>query len=248
MDGCCENFWKKLVIAFNIIFLICGLALLGAGIYFQLTLEGFSAILGNENINPGTLLIIIGGIMVIVAFFGCCGAYCENPCMLKTFGALVALLLLIEVILVVVVYFKQPAIKEHMRGTIKEYNTNNATENVRIKQMWDTVQQNYECCGVVHPRDWTESNQIFNLTKSVPDSCCKEEIKGCGENARKNPDNEDIFAEGCYLKLSGDSVLLGTVGGVLLGIQLLAIIVPFCMACRRKDNEDGYSQTNMQEF
>merc|ERR1711902_448205 len=105
MDDCCGSCWKKLVIAFNTIFLICGLALLGAGIYFQLTLEGFSAILGNENINPGTLLIIIGGITVIIAFFGCVGACCENrcgACMLKTFGSLVALLLLIEVILVVV--------------------------------------------------------------------------------------------------------------------------------------------------
>jgi len=242
MDDCCGSCWKKLVIAFNIIFLICGLTLLGAGIYFQLTLEGFSAILGNENINPGTLLIIIGGITVITAFFGCCGAFCDNPCMLKTFGSLVALLLLIEVILVVVVYFKQPAIEEHMKETIQEYNTNNVTENAGITKMWDTMQQTYECCGVVHPRDWDSV-----LPKSVPDSCCKEKTDGCGENARKSPDNEDIFAKGCYVKLSEDSVLLGTVGGVLLGIQLLAIIVSCCMACRRKNSEDGYELTNIQD-
>jgi len=245
MDDCCGTCWKKLVIAFNTIFLICGLTLLGAGIYFQLTLEGFSAILGNENINPGTLLIIIGGITVIIAFFGCVGACCENSCgacMLKTFGSLVALLLLVEVILVVVVYFKQPAIEEHMKGTIQEYNTNNATENAGITKIWDTMQQNYECCGVVHPSDWKSV-----LPKSVPDSCCKEKTDGCGENARKSPDNEDIFAKGCYVKLSEDSVLLGSVGGVLLGIQLLAIIVSCCMACRRKDSEDGYELTNMQD-
>ena len=162
--------------------------------------------------------------------------------MLKTFGSLVALLLLIEVILVAVVYFKQTAIKEHMQGTIQEYNTNNATENEGITKMWDTLQQNYQCCGVVHPRDWEPV-----LSKSVPDSCCKEVTNGCGENARKNPDNEDIFAKGCYVKLTKDDVLLGTVGGVLLVIQLLAIIVSFCMACRRKNSEDGYELTNMQD-
>ena len=248
MENCCGSCWKRLVIAFNTIFLICGLTLLGAGIYFQLTLEGFAAILGNEKINPGTLLIIIGGITVILAFFGCVGACCENSCgacMLKTLGSLVALLLLVEVILVVVVYVKQsqgPAIQEHMKGTIQEYNTNNATENAGITKMWDTMQQNYECCGVMHPRDWEPV-----LPKSVPDSCCKEKTDGCGENARKSPDNEDIFAKGCFVKLSEDSVLLGTVGGVLLGIQLLAIIVSCCMAFRRKDSEDGYELTNMQD-
>ena len=245
MEDCCGTCWKKLVIAFNIIFLICGLGLLGAGIYFQLTLEGYSAILGNENINPGTLLIIIGGITVIIAFFGCCGAFCENACMLKTFGSLVALLLLIEVILVAVVYFKQSAIKEHMQGTIQEYNNNNATENEGITKMWDTLQQNYECCGVVHPRDWNKSHVLS--PKSVPDSCCKEETKGCGENARNKPDNSIIFSQGCYVKLTEDDVLLGTVGGVLLGIQLLAIIISCCMAFRRKDSEDGYELTNIQD-
>ena len=164
--------------------------------------------------------------------------------MLKTFQALT--IILVSILCVVIrqldVYFKQPAIQEHMTKSIQEYNTNSATENSRITKMWDTMQQNYECCGVVHPRDWERV-----LPKSVPDSCCKEKTDGCGENARKSPDNEDIFAKGCYVKLKEDSVLLGTVGGVLLGIQLLAIIVSCCMAFRRRDIADDYELTEKNE-
>ena len=93
----------------NIIFIVCGLGLLGYGIYLQLTMDNYSALLGVENINPGTIIIIGGSIMIILGFFGCCGAWQKDngcgTCMLRTFGSLSALLLLIEVVFVLVVYF-----------------------------------------------------------------------------------------------------------------------------------------------
>merc|ERR1712018_1127502 len=119
-----------------------------------------------------------------------------------------------------------------MNKTIQDYNTNND----EVSKIWDTMQQYYECCGIEHPRDW-----IGTLPRSVPDSCCKEEIPGCGKNAMVDPDPPSIFGKGCYveqgkfnhlrihLKLSENSVLLGALGGALLIIQLLAIIVSFCL-------------------
>jgi len=240
--GDCEKIWKKLVMFFNIVFLVFGLGILGYGIYLQLTLEGFSAITGYDYINPGTLLIIIGGIMVILAFFGCCGAWFGDnscgTCMLRTFAALIAFLLLLQIILGLVVYFKQDSIKDHLKESMQKYNTNNATENDQISKIWDTMQQYYKCCGVEHPSDWDDV-----LGKSVPDSCCKEETPDCGKDVRKtDPDPKAIFGKGCYLKLSENSVLWGSVGGVLLVIQLLAIIIPCCMARRR-----GYQRGNDSE-
>ena len=233
MADCFTNCWKNLFQSFNVAFLYIGLGLLGYGIYLQLTLEGYEAILGYENINPGTFLIIVGGIMIIIAFFGCCGAwFYENSCgacMLRTFGSLITLLLLLQVIFVLVVYFKQDTIQEHMRGTMEDY-SKNATENEGVTKAWDTLQQSYGCCGVGAPRDWDRI-----LGKSVPDSCCTEETVGCGTDARNIPDSKKIYLKGCYEKLSHDSVLLGAVGGVLLVVQLLAIIIACCMARPKHD-------------
>ena len=251
MADCFTNCWKNLVIIFNVLFLLIGLGLLGYGIYLQLTLEGYEAILGYENINPGTFLIIIGGIMIIIAFFGCCGAwFYENSCgacMLRTFGALITLLLLLQVIFVLVVYFKQDAIQQNMKGTLKDYDINNATEKEGVTKLWDTMQRSYGCCGVTRNDEWEEVYKDSSHPKSVPDSCCLDETPGCGKDVFKNnPDDKNIYTQGCYLKLSKDSVLLGVVGGVLLVVQLLAIIVSCCMARRKSEGADGnYELANM---
>jgi len=238
MGDCSEKFLKILVMVLSISFLVCGLVLLGYGIYLHMTLEGFSSITGNEIINPGMVMIVIGGALVIIAFVGYFGFRFENVCMLRTFASLIAFLLLFEVIIVPVVDLKQESIKEHMNKTIQDYKTSND----EVSKIWDTMQQGYECCGLEHPRDW---DGVF--PKSVPDSCCKEQISGCGKNARKDPDPKSIFGKGCYVekgkfhhlrihpKLSEDSLLLGALGGALLIIQLLAIIVSCCLA-RKIDN------------
>jgi len=249
MANCFMNCWKNLVIFFNVLFLLIGLGLLGYGIYLQLTLEGYEAILGHESINPGTFLIIIGGTMIIVAFFGCCGAWFENPCMLRTFAALITLLLLLQVIFVLVVYFQRDTIRKHMEETLKDYDTNNATEKEPITKLWDTMQQSYGCCGVNRTDDWEDVYKGSSHPNSVPDSCCIVETRGCGEDVFKiNPDDKNIYPQGCYVKLSTDSVLWGVLGGVLLVVQLLAIIVSCCMARRKSAGADeSYNMVNMDD-
>lgn len=255
MADCFTNCWKYLMSTFNALFLLIGLGLLGYGIYLQLTLESYEDILGYENVNPGTFLIIIGGIMIIIAFFGYCGNwFYENSCgacMLRTFGSLITLLLLLQVIFVLVVYFKKDSIQANLVGTLNEYDINNATEKdgraVVLTKMWDTMQQSYGCCGVTHPRDWEKVYKESSHPKSVPDSCCLKETPGCGEDIRNNPDDKSIYEQGCYLKLSQVLIkLLGLVGGILLVLQLLAIIASCCLARRKSAGADGnYEMANM---
>jgi CD63 antigen len=59
--------------------------LLGIGIWGELTLGEYLklTILDDYGINTGPrLLIAIGAIITFVSFFGCCGAWKENRCML----------------------------------------------------------------------------------------------------------------------------------------------------------------------
>jgi CD63 antigen len=68
---------------FVFIFQISGIAILVVGALIQDYFNYPNVIGGNFNIGP-VLLIILGVIVFVVAFFGCCGAVKENHCMIMT--------------------------------------------------------------------------------------------------------------------------------------------------------------------
>ena len=69
-------------------------------------------------------------------------------------------------------------------------------EDDDVKYKWDTIQRDFQCCGVftfkTGYQDWSRasnSQSRKNVRKGVPDSCCLEEDTGCGEN------DLDIFGD-----------------------------------------------------
>ena len=221
------NCWQKLVVTINLLLFIVGLAIIGCGIYLQLKMADYFDLFGDINISSATIIIIIGCIVTIITFFGFCGACMKNACMMKTFAGIILVVLLIEAILVVIIYLHKDDIKEQMRVSLKQYNT---TGKEGVTKFWDTMQQEYECCGVVAVHDWEVKYNTTSTPKAIPDSCCKDETPGCGSNARDEPDSKDFFATGCFEKMRLNTTAAGIIGGILLAIQLLAVLVACCMA------------------
>ena len=50
-------------------------------------------------VNASVLFIVLGAIVLILGFFGCCGACTENSCMMFTFATLLALVVIAEVMI-----------------------------------------------------------------------------------------------------------------------------------------------------
>ena len=50
-------------------------------------------------VNASVLFIILGAIVLILGFFGCCGACTENSCMMFTFATLLAIVVIAEVVM-----------------------------------------------------------------------------------------------------------------------------------------------------
>jgi CD63 antigen len=66
------------------IFQISGIAILAVGALIQNFYSNYTNFLdGHFYVGP-VLLIILGVIVFVVAFFGCCGALKENHCMVMT--------------------------------------------------------------------------------------------------------------------------------------------------------------------
>ena len=63
---------------------ISGVALIITGGVIQGLYAQYLDFLGNEFLSAPMLFIVVGAIIFLVAFFGCCGAIRENACMMLT--------------------------------------------------------------------------------------------------------------------------------------------------------------------
>jgi len=135
---------KYLVFAQNFLFFAIGAAIIGVGSYLLLggSIPGFSLV------NPLSIaVVVIGSIVLVVSFFGCCGSARENRCMLGIYFVLV-LILVIGTIIVGVFAFS------------KFFTINNGTF---LEEIWDASGEdtkkwfldNFHCCGFILPDNST---------------------------------------------------------------------------------------------
>lgn len=83
----CDDTYVICVQIQNILLQLCGLAILVVGILVQVGNQHYSKHLDeitNNLMFPSITLIVIGSIIFIVAFLGCCGAIRESHCMVVT--------------------------------------------------------------------------------------------------------------------------------------------------------------------
>uniref|UniRef100_A0A8C1MGA7 Tetraspanin n=1 Tax=Cyprinus carpio TaxID=7962 RepID=A0A8C1MGA7_CYPCA len=180
---------KYLLFFFNFIFWLCGLALIIIGVLAKVPVNTSAIIKGYAG-SP-LLLIVVGVIIFFIAFFGCCGAWKENQCMIAMFAVFLSFIIIIEIGAAIVGYVLLGTMTDVLNKgfdiMVTEYNE---TENSRIL---DTLQQDYKCCGKNSSVDWLNSK--FLAPNSVPDSCCKNVTQNCGEGAIR--DTSKIYTEGC---------------------------------------------------
>ncbi|KAJ7373549.1 hypothetical protein OS493_011151 [Desmophyllum pertusum] len=59
---------------------------------------------------------------------------------------------------------------------------------------FDALQEDEKCCGCFNYTDWRDSLFTNGNDSIVPDSCCKEPQRHCGENFNE----KNIYHKGCY--------------------------------------------------
>ncbi|CAH0406655.1 unnamed protein product [Chilo suppressalis] len=217
---------KYLLFCFNLLFAVTGLIILIVGAKAQISLSPYVELTGeNFYISGPIVLIIVGIIVFIVAFFGCCGAFKENHCMIVTFAVFLLIIFVAELAVGIAGYMKhtdlENSIMRNLNATIKEYPTNDD-----VKKTFDIIQTDLQCCGIYGPGDWK------NNSLPIPESCCAaQEIKG---GAVVACDDQNIHKKGCLGEVVDYLRSIATVlGGVGLGIaliQLLGVIFSCCLA------------------
>ena len=242
--GFCSSTFKFFTFLFNFIFFLVGVAIIGLGSYMAISMKdyfdflGLSEIDGMKNIGLSSyIFIIVGVIVTIIAFLGCCAACTENKCMMWSFATLMLLILIAEIgVCVTILLYKGEVVDvatDAMTRSLDEYSK---PEKEGVKRTWDKIQEEFTCCGVAKgPEDWRGK---LADADSAPDSCCKIEGDDCGKNAIGT---NKLHSDGCLKKfesfVESNIFLVGGVGLALIIVQLIAVITGCCLA--KKFGTDG---------
>lgn len=218
---------KGLLLLFNCLFWVSGIALLVAGIWMKITMTQLLQLSVDYSNSVPFSFIGIGILITIIGFFACF-------CTVKGYSTLLYMLS----IFLVVVFFMEVGIavagyafRSNIRNELKNGITkaiNSYGEDKKQDNNIDFLQENIKCCGVTSYKDWFNTTWAKG-TEEVPKSCCK--ISKC----QNNPANEtQIYTKGCYDQLMNDiHNKMGIIAGIAAAfacIQLLGAALTYCLA------------------
>nr|XP_015905087.1 leukocyte surface antigen CD53-like [Parasteatoda tepidariorum] len=175
---------RYLLIAINVIFVICGIAMITVGALG--TKQDMTHFLGSKYITAPIICIVAGCIMFLVSFFGFYGALKYNHVMIMVFALLVFIIMILEIGGGIGAYLyrekTEAFLKKNMEESLKQH------QNDTLK-FWNAMQSRLECCGVNGPSDYETHNY------PIPGSCCK------GSAGNATCEKADAFQTGCYPQL-----------------------------------------------
>ncbi|XP_074836318.1 CD63 antigen [Carettochelys insculpta] len=227
---------KLLLFFFNFLFWLCGIALIVIGIYVQIELNSTLIMRSASASGAPIVIIAVGVIIFFVSFFGCCGAWKENYCMVTTFAILLTIIFLVEIAAAIAGYiFKdkvQSLLQDGLQDSMRKY-----TSDKVIKDTIDDLQKRYSCCGAKNYTDWFSIPE-FKANNSVPQSCC---LANATSTCNVNPTSDTINREGCAKSIEAwlkKHVVV--VAAVALGIAFFELLGIIFACCLMKGIRSGY--------
>ncbi|KAG5326154.1 CD63 protein, partial [Acromyrmex heyeri] len=226
---------KYLMFIFNLFFVITGIVLLSIGVVIHGVYHQYQHFLDNRFFSVPSLLVAVGSIIFIIAFFGCCGAVRESYCMVITFCTLLAAIFFLEIIGGIMGYVMRAQVasiaQQKMLDTMPRYNNSH-----EIQFVWDNLQKDFHCCGTINATDWLTNTT--NLS-GIPMSCCDDTIGAIGTSncTLSSKSLHEVgcidafakFAETHAAKIAGVGIGLGIIQ--LIGILLSSYLAKSIKNC-----------------
>ncbi|XP_038165278.1 CD63 antigen [Cyprinodon tularosa] len=208
---------KYLLFFFNFIFWICGLALIVVGVLVQVSLHK-SFLIRDASASAAPIFIIAVGVVIFfIAFFGCCGAWKENHCMVTTFAVLLTLIILAEIAAAILGYVYRNKLSIVVQDSLTEMISNYKNSSAEFKKTVDDLQEVWKCCGVNNASDWKNYGED---KVTVPDSCCKNVTVGCGKGTMT--DANKVYQKGCHDAL--ETFLKENIQWVIVAALVIAVL------------------------
>lgn len=228
---------KFIFFGFNVIFWLLGCAILGIGIWLHVSRDAYTNLSTSFNFLSATVLCIAAGILVlIVGFFGCCGAIMENKCLLITYFVFVVIIFIMEVVVGIMAFVYKSEIErvvgqELQKGIKSRYPPMNSDKDEDgLRATWFLIQSNLKCCGVYNYTDWFNSNG-WPENNYVPHECCKINATDCNTGGN----SAYWHHKGCFTeilqKIRQNLYIIGIVAICIGVIQILGLVASMAMVC-----------------
>ncbi|NWH70916.1 TSN1 protein, partial [Piaya cayana] len=219
----CFTFIKVMMILFNLAIFLGGGTLLGVGIWVTVDGQSFLDIFGAlsssvlQVVNVSYFLIVIGAILVVIGFLGCCGAQKESKCLLMMFFSVVLIIFIAEVAAAVVALVYTGLAETLLTAVVTPLLKEKYGTDKSLTHIWNVTMTEVHCCGLNNYTDFTGS-PWYEKHKTYPAPCFRGllplaclHLRGC-------------FLQGCFSQILEEiKTNAGVVGGVAAGIAALEI-------------------------
>lgn len=212
---------------FNFVFFLSGLALIIVGAMVRSDYGDYFTYADSKFATAEIFIIVIGIIVFLIGFFGCCGALKENHCMMCAFAVLLSIIFILEIAAAIVGYQYRRKV-EKVANSGLERAVANYNKQKGAKQLLDWAQSTLKCCGKSGPEDY--DFKVGNITRSIcgpagngVDSCHmgKDCIKGL------------LYHAGCKkIVVAFVKKNMYVLGGVAVGvafIQVVGVVLACCL-------------------
>jgi len=250
--GCGMKCLKYLLFAFNFIFWVAGIAVLAIGIWSRIEAKDWDSLLGDDGtiVNASNLMIAAGAFVMLIGFFGCCGAIKQNRFLLILYAILLMLIFILEIAAGIYAYTKKDTVIDKLeenfaKAVMTSYGKTTKSDESLTKGV-DWFQEHVKCCGAAKPEEWkgsdwfiAEKAKAANATNLpiVPATCCIDKAADkCNYGAEGGfAALTTIHTKGCVKE--GQEYIkdhLWQIGGAGVGIAFIQLfgIVAAILLCR----------------
>ncbi|XP_054739207.1 23 kDa integral membrane protein-like [Anastrepha obliqua] len=209
---------KYVLFIFNILFVVCGILLIVFGSILVSHIQQVGSVAQTMEANSIPIaILVLGSVIFIISFLGCCGAIRENTCCTMTYSVFMLVLFLAQIALIVLVWTQRVKLLNYMNQVVSTIWNQHKTD----PKVMDALQLTFNCCGLNGSTDYT-----FNL-ESIPNSCCGSSAVSCSVlDALKKPGCSAAFTN--FWDKSIDIVRYAGLG--VAAIELVAFIFACCLA------------------
>uniref|UniRef100_A0A8C4V8E5 Tetraspanin n=1 Tax=Falco tinnunculus TaxID=100819 RepID=A0A8C4V8E5_FALTI len=219
----CFTFIKVMMILFNLAIFLGGGTLLGVGVWVTVDGQSFLNIFGTlsssvlQVVNVSYFLIVIGAILMVIGFLGCCGAQKESKCLLMMFFSVVLIIFIAEIAAAVVALVYTGLAETLLTAVVTPLLKEKYGVDKSLTHIWNVTMTEVHCCGLNNYTDFDDS-YWYKTWGTYPEPCCKD-LQPCNSTLAAHSE-----VPGCFDQILEEiKTNAGVVGGVAAGIAALEI-------------------------
>ncbi|KAL5268450.1 hypothetical protein ACHWQZ_G002351 [Mnemiopsis leidyi] len=244
--SCGTGLVRTILFVCNIVVWLLGVALFALGLYIFIDGKDYSELMDGGLFSASVVLLVVGFLIALIGFLGCCGAVKKNGCMLLLYGILLLIVILIQVSGIVIAFLFQDDAESYIREGITKsmaaYGGTQSEEEAYTTAL-NLAQENLDCCGLTDYKDYSNATLAVKWVAAgnsthVPDSCCITMVAKCGMDQGTKADTSVIHTQGCLTKLedfvTNNLQIVGIVAIVFVVVEIFNLVFAFWLYRRYK--------------